>query len=785
MATSATLQIPKIDDRIYSQFTLSNDIPVTLVHDRTSEKSSCSLSVKTGAMFDPLPGIAHITEHAVFLGSAKYPVENAYKNFLNKNGGSSNAGTSMEYTTYKFNVNSDAFDPALDLFSQFFKSPLFATEAICREIMAVDSEDSKNHIIDSRRMLQVLKHQIDPASQYSKFSTGNLRTLAFGDVAKYGENLSSAIRSFHSEHYQPRRMAVAMVGPQSIEELKQLAEAHFSNILEPAPIPLAPVATVDTSVAPVDAISVAEDAASTSSLFAHGGGKLIKMRPIKDLRDLTIVWHLPGTAELYRKNPCTLLGFLLGNKGEGSWFAALQDKKWATTTSAGVRTTFGDFTLFEATVSLTEEGMKHWEQVMALLYQNIDAVRAASDAELQRAWTEMRTINALDFQYREKNTAYELAPELANNMLEYRAEHILSAGWLLDEQVELPRVRAFADRLRLDNSLVFLRCKHFADSPVSLGNDDEHYLHKEAFVQYEEQLQQPASSFSSSSSSSPLPGVLQGEDLPAAGLDTASEDINVPLPAVATPSDAAQSDLEASKLSGAYFHNLRAFLDARFVSSRSPLGTYRTEPYYGVPYHVEDLDCDHQHLEDTLRNTAPVRIALPPPNPFICTELIEEREAENRAFSAEVSGSAASRPLRSAPPRSVASLLDRDTDRCVLSREDLREVWFSSDEVFRQPRSIFFNLLESQSCGKYQQSNKKTCCTFHLPPFICCHCFQWMATLCFPSCPRCSARSRPASTTSLPRPDWVTALASAPGKSTPLCAAPEWIYLRRGSQHCK
>ena len=81
------------DDRVYHQFVLPNSIPVTVVHDRKSEKSSCSLGVRVGAAMDPLPGIAHITEHAVFLGSQKYPVENEYKNFLNQNGGSSNAGT--------------------------------------------------------------------------------------------------------------------------------------------------------------------------------------------------------------------------------------------------------------------------------------------------------------------------------------------------------------------------------------------------------------------------------------------------------------------------------------------------------------------------------------------------------------------------------------------------------------------------------------------------------------------------------------------------------------------
>lgn len=42
-----------------------------------------------------MPGLAHMTEHAVFLGSEKYPANNAYKQFLSKHGGGSNGGTSM------------------------------------------------------------------------------------------------------------------------------------------------------------------------------------------------------------------------------------------------------------------------------------------------------------------------------------------------------------------------------------------------------------------------------------------------------------------------------------------------------------------------------------------------------------------------------------------------------------------------------------------------------------------------------------------------------------------
>ena len=71
-----SLEIPENEvDTVYDHFVLPNDIPVILVSDPTSEKASGSLAVATGAANDPIDrsGLAHFTEHAVFLGSEKYP----------------------------------------------------------------------------------------------------------------------------------------------------------------------------------------------------------------------------------------------------------------------------------------------------------------------------------------------------------------------------------------------------------------------------------------------------------------------------------------------------------------------------------------------------------------------------------------------------------------------------------------------------------------------------------------------------------------------------------------
>lgn len=153
--------------------------------------------VHVGSLSDPdeLPGLAHFLEHMLFLGTAKYPKEGEYHEFLSAHGGSHNAYTAQEVraprrctaparlacerarrthvrspaharlappaaarlaqprrgrparaqdTVYFFDVVHDSLAGALDRFSQFFSAPLFTEAATARELSAVDSEHSNN-----------------------------------------------------------------------------------------------------------------------------------------------------------------------------------------------------------------------------------------------------------------------------------------------------------------------------------------------------------------------------------------------------------------------------------------------------------------------------------------------------------------------------------------------------------------------------------------------------------------------------------------------------------------
>ena len=458
-ATLLPLEKPANTENAYEQFYLDNGMAVMLTSLPASEKSSAALYLKAGAQddFEGRAGLAHFTEHAVFLGSHTFPVENAFKTFMSKNGGSSNGGTAMEHTSFQFQVNHEAFSEALEIWSHFFVDPLFTADAITREIMAVDAEDSKNRILDTRRMLQCMKDVLVTSTGYKKFSTGNVQTLARGDAAANGAELAEEMKRFYSLHYRPSCMTLSLVGPQPLHELRQLAEAKFAQVRGGGPAgehectpPLSPTPSLYSGVFPFEPRVVSQT---------------MRVKPVKDIRDLSLLIPLPPTRELHDAPPTRLLAMLLSHKAEGSLFALLQDKGWATAVSGGERSDYSDFSIFEISVALTVEGLAHYADVVEAVWSYLSVVEAASDADLQRIWDEMQVLGEIDFAFQEKSTAYELAPFLARQMQQLPLHKVLSSGWLLGP-LDLPLLRRdFLSRLSPDRALTVLRSQSFTALP--------------------------------------------------------------------------------------------------------------------------------------------------------------------------------------------------------------------------------------------------------------------------------------------------------------------------------
>ena len=187
---------PTSDNRQYDFLVLSNSLRVVLVSDPKSNVSAASVEVAAGSFSDPpdAEGLAHFCEHMLFLGTEKYPNEHEYSNYLTTHGGGDNAFTSTQETNYYFTVDSKYLEKSLDLFAQFFITPLFENSSVADEVHAVNAEHEKNLLSDPWKLWQLLKHVSNPQHPFHQFATGTLSTLN-------NSNLLDLLKTYYSSSY--------------------------------------------------------------------------------------------------------------------------------------------------------------------------------------------------------------------------------------------------------------------------------------------------------------------------------------------------------------------------------------------------------------------------------------------------------------------------------------------------------------------------------------------------------------------------------------------------------
>ena len=214
--TNAKVEVNKSpnDDREYQYLLLDNKLKMVLISDPEAEKSAASFAVFRGSLHDPdnRQGLAHFFEHMLFIGTEKYPEPDSFQNFINANGGATNAYTASDHTNYFFDIKNSAFKEGLDRFAHFFINPLLSDEYVDREKNAVHSEYQMQKKEDSWRQFMTSKLAMNPEYAGSKFSIGSLDTLS-GDVKE-------ELKSFQMEQYSADQMGVVVLSNESIAEMR-------------------------------------------------------------------------------------------------------------------------------------------------------------------------------------------------------------------------------------------------------------------------------------------------------------------------------------------------------------------------------------------------------------------------------------------------------------------------------------------------------------------------------------------------------------------------------------
>lgn len=395
------------DNKRYLAKTLTNGLRVLFIENAQTNKAAAALAVNAGHFNDPKDreGLAHFVEHMLFLGTEKYPDGSSYQKFISQHGGHNNAWTATEHTCFFFDIQQNHFAEALDRFSEFFISPLLSESFIQSERQNIDAEFKLKLKDDIRRLYDVHKETINQAHPFSQFSVGNVDTLA----DRKGKNVQQDVANFFNSYYRAENMTLAIESPMSLQEMQSLVEPLFSRIRQ--------------ADRPLPSIKV-------PLYLPENLGVKINVLPVKNDRQLIVSFALPSIDKYYRHKPESIIAYLLGHEGVGSILSTLKRKQWAMGLTAGSGVNGENFKDFNISVSLTELGESHIDDVLAVIFSYINLLKKSPIAEYY--YEEKQALAELSFKYQEKMRPLDSVSQFVINMQHYPAEDYTYGDYMME-----------------------------------------------------------------------------------------------------------------------------------------------------------------------------------------------------------------------------------------------------------------------------------------------------------------------------------------------------------------
>ncbi|MDM8350556.1 pyrroloquinoline quinone biosynthesis protein PqqF [Pseudomonas sp. sp1636] len=202
---------------------LANGLQLATLSLPGTAKAAISVRVAAGSHDEPdaYPGMAHFLEHLLFLGSSGYAVEQSLMAFVQACGGQVNASTQARHTDYFCEVPANRLAEALARLLDMLANPLLDEAAQLREREVVHAEFLARGQ-DCATLVAVALGQTLPAGhRFAAFQAGNRDTLAVEQAA-----FQQALRAFHRRFYQAGQLSLLLLGPQSPDELYELARDY-------------------------------------------------------------------------------------------------------------------------------------------------------------------------------------------------------------------------------------------------------------------------------------------------------------------------------------------------------------------------------------------------------------------------------------------------------------------------------------------------------------------------------------------------------------------------------
>lgn len=211
-------------------FTLGNGLGVRLIPLQHLQSVSVSFFVKVGSRYETSVsnGLSHFLEHMLYRGTASHPTAHELTLAIEKLGGTLDAATHVDFTSYALTLPPENLVQGIDLLAEVLRRPLLTDlrtekQIIREEILEDLNEDGEQIDVDN-----VSRQLLYPSHPLGFSIPGPLENLSRFDTTDLQEH--------HCTHYAARNSVICVAGAFDIGEVATAIRSGFDELVQGIPV---------------------------------------------------------------------------------------------------------------------------------------------------------------------------------------------------------------------------------------------------------------------------------------------------------------------------------------------------------------------------------------------------------------------------------------------------------------------------------------------------------------------------------------------------------------------
>jgi predicted Zn-dependent peptidase len=207
----------------YERTTLQNGLRLLTTHMPGTRSASIVFFFTVGSRYEEnaLAGISHFIEHMLFKGTRRYPTARLISETIEGVGGSFNASTGKELTSYIARVPSEHVSIVMDVLADMIRQPLFDPAEIEKERGVILEELSSTRDDPQEWVSLLIEQTMWPGLPLGRDDAGLEETVA--------QLQREQMLSYLDEYYRPNSLVISVAGNIDQTQIIDLTESLFGD----------------------------------------------------------------------------------------------------------------------------------------------------------------------------------------------------------------------------------------------------------------------------------------------------------------------------------------------------------------------------------------------------------------------------------------------------------------------------------------------------------------------------------------------------------------------------